>query len=297
MPPGEEVASLHLPLIGTERAASSESADRTSSGSEIVNAEKPIEVTPFTLGEGLPPVPAKLVAKILKGEFVDMVELLCDNMEAECRRPHTSNGDPPSGSSRREVPDLLSWIQCFGVYAAVVISKHPAKTKQLLAYQTMIVREARRCGGKGWLAYDSMFRQQATLVPDCDWSKLNNSLYSVTFLAQQNGRGRTCSHCLETDHTASDCALAPAHRPSRQQFGRESEGSYSRGSQGDRSERICYSWNDGRCAMPYCRYRHVCAKCHSADHKAINCAVYPTHPFQAHKSGTHPPVKYMGSKE
>ena len=74
--------------------------------------------------------------------------------------------------------------------------------KLLLPYQTMIVGEAKRCGGKGWLAYDSMFPQEAILMSDCDWSKLNNSLYSVlTFLAQQNGRGRTCSHCLETDHT------------------------------------------------------------------------------------------------
>ena len=235
MPPGEEVASLRLPLIGTEQATSSEAVNHTSIVSDTANADKPGDVTPFTLGKGLPPVPAKLVAKIPKGDFVDMAELLRDNMEAERRRPRASSGDPLSGSSRRQVPDLLSWIQCFWMYAAVVTSKHPDKTKQLLAYQTMIVREARRCGGKGWLAYDSMFRQQAILSPNCDWSKLNNSLYSVTFLTQQNGRGRTCPHCLETDHAAADCALAPAHRPGRQQSGRENERSYSRSSQGDRA--------------------------------------------------------------
>ena len=295
MPPGEEVASLRLPLIGTEQATSSEAVNHTSIGSDTANADKPGDVTPFTLGEGLLPVPAKLVAKILKGDFVDMAKLLRDNMEAERRRPRASSGDPPNGSCRREVPDLLSWIQCFGMYAAVVTSKHPDKTKQLLAYQTMIVREARRCGGKGWLAYDSMFRQQAILTPNCDWSKLNNSLYSVTFLTQQNGRGRTCPYCLETDHAAADCALAPAHRPGRQQLGRENERSYSRSSQGDRSERISYSWNDGRCAMPYCCYRHVCTKCHGIDHKAINCAVYPYHP--SHKPGTHPPIKSMGNQD
>ena len=38
------------------------------------------------LGEGLPPVPARLVAKILKilkRKYVDMAELLWDNTEAE----------------------------------------------------------------------------------------------------------------------------------------------------------------------------------------------------------------------
>ncbi len=35
--------------------------------------------------------------------------------------------------NRREVPNLLSWVQCFGTYMAVVASKHPERVKQLLA--------------------------------------------------------------------------------------------------------------------------------------------------------------------
>lgn len=42
-------------------------------------------VSPFILSEGLSPVPAKLVAKIQKGNYVDMAEFLCDNMEWERR--------------------------------------------------------------------------------------------------------------------------------------------------------------------------------------------------------------------
>ena len=44
------------------------------------------ESTPFILGESLPVVPAKLVKKILRGDFVDMADLLEDNLEAERRR-------------------------------------------------------------------------------------------------------------------------------------------------------------------------------------------------------------------
>jgi hypothetical protein len=43
-------------------------------------------------------------------------------------------------------------VQCFGVYTAVVASKYPERVQKLLAYQTLIVRKARRCGGKGWLS-------------------------------------------------------------------------------------------------------------------------------------------------
>ena len=71
---------------------------------------------PFILGEGLPAVPAKLANKIQKG---DMAELLKDNIEAErCRVAHgqegSSSNPTPSRTSWREVPDLLSWLQCFG---------------------------------------------------------------------------------------------------------------------------------------------------------------------------------------
>ena len=70
----------------------------------------------------------------------------------------------------------MSWVQCFGTYVAIVTSKKREKKRQLLAYQTLIVREAR---GKGWLAYDSYFRQQAVGDDKADWSRLNQSLYAV----------------------------------------------------------------------------------------------------------------------
>ena len=106
------------------------------------------------------------------------------------------------------IPDILSWIQCFGTYACVLASQCLEKLTQLLAYQTTVVREARRCSGTGWQGYDTMFRQHAANTDkETDWSQLNNSLYAVTFLPQQNGRGKTCELCLETDHVAADCAL------------------------------------------------------------------------------------------
>lgn len=191
--------------------------------------------------------------------------------------------------SRREIPDLISWVQCFGVYAAVVSAKHPDRMLQLLAYQTMVVREARRCGGRGWQSYDAMFRQQAAISPSVDWSKLNNSLYSTTFLQQQNGRGRTCVHCMETDHGSQECALAPfrATRYPQNPRGESSTDDDNRLNR-NRGTKVCYSWNDGRCSVPYCRYRHVCAKCSSPAHKALHCTAY---------QGARPAQKGGSSKE
>ena len=87
-----------------------------------------------------------------------------------------------------------------------------------MAYQTIMIREARRYGGDGWQGYDTMFRQLAATVPGTDWGQLNSALYTVTFMAQQNGKGKTCQYCLETDHQSADCALAPK-KPAGQTMG------------------------------------------------------------------------------
>ena len=227
---------------------------------------------PFVLSEGLAPIPAKLVARIVRGEFVDMAELLRDNLEA-LRRGSLQDGSTASSSqtkkARREVPDLLSWVQCFGTYMAIIASKHPSRVRQLLAYQTLIVREARRCGGNGWQTYDSMFRQQVVGHPDADWSKLNSTLYAVTFLAESGG-GKNCPLCMETDHKEDDCALSLAKPSSSHRGSSDGASKRERGDARKITRGACFLWNQGECTHPYCRFRHVCVRCYG-DHKVTHC--------------------------
>ncbi len=151
----------------------------------------------------------------------------------------------------------------------------PERVRQLLAYQTLIVHEARRCGGKGWWTY-SMFRQQVAGNKEADWSKLNSSLYAVSFLAHAGG-GKTCSLCMESDHGDEECALSPSKasgsggkhpRPVARQEGAESGNRFAKG----KARMTCFAWNQGECSFPYCRYRHVCVKC-SGDHRITQCRV------------------------
>ena len=113
--------------------------------------------------------------------------------------------DSPKGGTGPPKLDTMFWsvYQC-GCAGA------PDKLTRLLAYQTMLTREARRCGGGCWQAYDAMFRQQAAHSPGTDWSRVNGSLFAVTSLTQQNGKGKSCKYRLESDLAAPECALAPA---------------------------------------------------------------------------------------
>ena len=273
---GEKDKEEEPPSKGKEKA-----------GGLVVPGHKTAPHAPFTLGEGLPVVPAKIVTKIQKGEYVDMAELLKDNIEVGRRRVEQGGAGGIAAAvcswiggraGRREVPDVTSWAQCFCSYAAVFGEKYPHKTRELWAYMALIMREARRCGGNGWRDYDSMFRQQAASAVDLEWGKLNSSLYAVTFLAQQvAGRGpRVCRHCQEADHPSSECALQLGQEP-RSGYGyaeRSSTRADSRPSSRARGDKICHSWNTGRCRFePYCKFRHVCSTlgCNE-DHKAIDCA-------------------------
>lgn len=96
-----------------------------STSSAVADATDPTPINrPFILSEG-PPVPQKLVARILKGEFIDMAELLWDNLEAQRRASAVASSVSSPHKSRREIPDLMSWVQYFGMYIAVVMSKLP----------------------------------------------------------------------------------------------------------------------------------------------------------------------------
>ena len=156
-------------------------------------------------------------------------------------------------------------------------AKSPERARPLFAYQTIIVREARHCEGTGWQLYDSTFCHQVAGKPNIDWSVLNASFYSTSFLANQNNRGRTCKHCLETDHVFTNCALAPlsGDKQSRgkkrdydppQNTGRH----LIRGRGGVKG--ACFAWNDGRFSLPYCHWRHVCGRCRSPDHRESLCS-------------------------
>jgi len=297
MPPPERLSGMGLALADGESSAalgggatdrrSAEEKDalpaKSSAPSSVgggLESEVKGEIgKPFVLSEGLPPIPHKLAARIMRGEYVDMAELLRDNLEAQRRATGISaqtQGPSHLQKHRREIPDLLSWVQCFGTYMAVLTSKHPDRVRQLLAYQTLIVREARRCGGRGWLAYDSYFRQQVVGDDSADWSKLNQSLYAVTFIAQgDREKGRNCGICLECDHAEEQCALysstaraASGRKDKSSERGGEKDPAGGRGKQP--SKMACFAWNQSECRYPLCRYRHVCTKC-GGDHRVFQC--------------------------
>jgi hypothetical protein len=120
----------------------------------------------MVLSSALPPITAKLVSKIVSGQFVAMKELLADNMslchQLESFPTHQHLFAASTKPRPREIDSPLTWVSCFLAYAAVQTTDE--RTRNLLTYGRLVVREAQRHSGPGWLEYDRIFRQHAALA-------------------------------------------------------------------------------------------------------------------------------------
>jgi hypothetical protein len=89
------------------------------------------------IGPGLPPVPNKLVVRIQAGEFIDMAEFLPDRLGINTTP--SKDDKQATKQKRRQVTNILDWIQYFSIYVAVLTQKHPDCIQDLLGYQALII--------------------------------------------------------------------------------------------------------------------------------------------------------------
>ena len=247
------------------------------------------------LSSALQPVPARLVCRIRAGEFIEMRDLLTDNLslhdQLEAVQGPLLNA-VTAGALRprlREVPSLISWVSCFTTYVAV--RTQDSFTRDMLTYCRLVIREALMHGGQGWQEYDRNFRSQAAIDRSLRWSSLLPDLQASTTLGQRTTTGVHCSLCRGVDHVATQCALGFMQQPLTPQpavgvtSSTMSGGSRRPGQ--PRSRPICNLWNAGRCIYPgTCSFRHVCATCYQR-HQAMDCQQTP--PDSPYRHGIHRP--------
>ena len=211
LPPSpRDPPSLSTPLLRsldpTASLASTHTAPRLS---------PPAEGAPFHLASSFAPIPAKLVKRIQSLEYVDLRELLPDNLAlSEKLDALPARASQSTNPEQREITKIVTWVSCFSTYAAIVAQKHPERTRDMMAYMRLMVREGHKHGGTGWLKYDCIFRKNNP-GPSASWDVLDPSLLTIVSNQGYNPR-LPCHHCQELDHTSSECALAPLDRAGTQ---------------------------------------------------------------------------------
>jgi len=208
------------------------------------------------------PVPAKVVKRILDLEFVDMSELLSEawstvEEESKCchqRRP----------SRRAPISNILVWVECYSYMVAILASRYPDKTAQLMAYQRTIVHAHRSFVGDGWAIYDTCYRRKAAATKSLDWGQIDFTLYNETFAGRAKAIQR-CRYCLSEFHSAASCPNAPQIPALSTRLPVE------RGS--GQMKEVCRLYNargGDRCSFTPCRYNHACSIC-MGRHPASTC--------------------------
>ncbi len=62
--------------------------------------------------------------------------------------------------TRKLVPNLPTWLQCFTLFAAAVTQEKPERMAKLMAYQTTIAKASQRYKWPLWVIYDASFKQE-----------------------------------------------------------------------------------------------------------------------------------------
>ena len=189
----------------------------------------------------------------------------------------TAHTKPPSEREIGGERALITWVSSFATYVAIVAEAHPERVADMLAYMRLLIREASKFGGTGWLTYDSVFRRNNE-GKDARWNYLDASLHQVYIASPRDKPVTPCRYCQEIDHASANCAVAtflpmtlssptdpaPSHmvRPSWR---------VKRPAPYARQRLICSSWNAGGCRFPgKCSYAHICSIC-DGSHPASNC--------------------------
>ena len=202
----------------------------------------------FVVGPGFSPVPAKLVAQIVAGKYIDLSDLLAANLVQKEPEPQllldgrlVLTSQPKK--QRRRIDDITLWMEAFSIFSLILVSYFPTRWKDLTQYKLLILRTYRHFSGRVWLAYDQAFREHAAATRLTDWSAMNVQLFNF-HAAGASVRSSPSSTLTESP---------------------EPPGSSS-------SVIICKSWNKGRCTAPFasCHYAHRCSVC-SGEHRANSC--------------------------
>lgn len=133
-------------------------ASSSTSTSEVIGTDPAIPTSLQVLS-----LPAKLILEL---EYVDMGELVPESWrhqddDQKCCHRRTQRKGP--------VTDILLWLECYSSMVAILSSKYPDKTPQLMGYQRTIVKAHRSFTGEGWVTYDACYRRKTTFTKSLDW--------------------------------------------------------------------------------------------------------------------------------
>ena len=108
---------------------------------------------------------------------------------------------------KRHIPDLVMWVQCFSIYAAVLLNRQSSRATNLMAYAFTIAKASKKYKWPAWVVYDQTLHQKAANIPSQPSAKIDPSIYFPHFLGMAKSAEGSCQTCQSLDHTSDHCLV------------------------------------------------------------------------------------------
>ncbi|XP_077784236.1 LOW QUALITY PROTEIN: uncharacterized protein LOC144327715 [Podarcis muralis] len=190
----------------------------------------------------------KLRARILNGRYVEIFKLTPPSEDQE----RVSSSRKRTGVSSAD-RTFERWLDCFQVFAGVVMAAYPRRSLHLLVYLSIVRSAFTKAGEKAAIKYDENFRRRAAKIPSARWDRKDLDVWT-TYVAP----------------------LIDKKAPEQQ---RMRPGAFKT------ARRLtCWDFNKGSCQRQGCKFAHMCDRCNGL-HPASSCYT-GRRPFRGGKGGS-----------
>jgi len=107
---------------------------------------------------------------------------------SKCLPAHLSSAEfnlsDQSASSKPklcEVNNIMDWIECFGIYIAIIVHSAPHRVANLIGYQSLIISVSQKRPVGRWVTYDRRFRLKASATKCTEWSAYDVTIWNQVF--------------------------------------------------------------------------------------------------------------------
>ncbi|XP_077774031.1 uncharacterized protein LOC144324927 [Podarcis muralis] len=190
----------------------------------------------------------KLRARILNGRYVEIFKLAPPSEDQERVSSSRRRTGVPSADKTFE-----RWLDCFQVFAGVVMAAYPRRSLHLLVYLSIVRSAFTKAGEKAAIKYDENFRRRAAKIPSARWDRKDLDVWT-TYVAP----------------------LIDKKVPEQQKM---RPGTFKT------ARRLtCWDFNKGSCQRQGCKFAHMCDRCNGL-HPASSC-YSGRRPFRGGKGGS-----------
>ena len=133
----------------------------------------------LVLSEGRPSIPAELLTRILKHQYVELSELLPEKIQEACLYSNSKRKKSPP------ITEFTKWVLAFSTYGQELASQDPSLAPKQLVFVGSMARPAQDLPGGAWAAYERAAWGKVVTNPGFSWEKLDQKLWALT--AVQSG--------------------------------------------------------------------------------------------------------------